>query len=69
MAAKKAPAKKVEVAPQQEVAVETPTKKQPTKPSWEIKDRVYYLKGNKSPLTLTIPGKHTKKHSLLYFDP
>ena len=69
MAAKKAPAKKVEVAPQQEVVVETPTKKQPTKPSWEIKDRVYYLKGNKSPLTLTIPGKHTKKHSLLYFDP
>ena len=69
MAAKKAPAKKVEVAPQQEVVVENPTKKQPTKPSWEIKDRVYYLKGNKSPLTLTIPGKHTKKHSLLYFDP
>ena len=69
MAAKKAPAKKVEVAPQQEVVVEAPTKKQPTKPSWEIKDRVYYLKGNKSPLTLTIPGKHTKKHSLLYFDP
>ena len=68
MAAKKAPAKKVEVAPQQEVVVETPTKKQPTKPSWEIKDRVYYLKGNKSPLTLTIPGKHTKKHALLYFD-
>lgn len=69
MAAKKAPAKKVEVAPQQEVVVKAATKVQPAKPSWEIKDRVYYLKGNKSPLTLTIPGKHTKKHSLLYFDP
>jgi len=40
----------------------------PTKPEWEIKDRVYYLKGNKSPLTLTIPGRHTRKHALLYFD-
>ena len=64
--AKKAKAvETVEVAPQ-EVAVKTPAK--PTKPSWEIKDRVYYLKGNKNPLTLTIPGKHTKKHALLYFD-
>ncbi len=39
-----------------------------SKPKWEIRDRVYYLKGNKSPLTLTIPGKHTKKHALLLFD-
>ena len=59
----------VEVAPQ-EVAVKTAPKKEvkPAKPSWEIKDRVYYLKGNKNPLTLTIPSRHTKKHSLLYFD-
>ena len=35
---------------------------------WEIKDRIYYLKGDKTPLTLTIPGKHTKKHALLWFD-
>ena len=64
--AKKAKAvETVEVAPQ-EVAVKTAPK--PTKPSWEIKDRVYYLKGNKSPLTLTIPGRHTRKHALLYFD-
>jgi hypothetical protein len=65
MAAKKAPAKKVEVAPQQEV---TKVTIKPTKPSWEIKDRVYYLKGNKTPLTLTLPGRHTRKHALLYFD-
>ena len=64
--AKKATAEAVEVAPQ-EVAVKPAPKS--TKPTWEIKDRVYYLKGNKSPLTLTIPGKHTKKHALLYFDP
>ncbi len=42
---------------------------EPTEPTWEIKDRIYYLKNNKSPLTLTIPSKHTKKHALLYFDP
>ena len=52
---------KVEV---QEVQIEH---EQP-KPTWEIKDRLYYLKGNKNPLTLTIPGRHTIKHSLLYFD-
>ena len=63
--AKKATAETIEVAPQ-EVAVKTAPK--PTKQTWEIKDRVYYLKGNKSPLTLTIPGKHTRKHALLYFD-
>ncbi len=63
--AKKATAETVEVAPQ-EVAVKSAPK--PTKPTWEIKDRVYYLTGRKSPLTLTIPGKHTRKHALLYFD-
>jgi len=72
--AKQAVAKKAEVAPQQEVekevVVSKPTiQKQPAKPTWEIKDRIYYLKGNKSPLTLTIPGRHTRKHALLYFNP
>ena len=43
-------------------------KEKPVKETWEIKDRVYYLKNDKSPLTLTIPSKHTKKHALLYFD-
>jgi len=66
MAKKATAVETVEVAPQ-EVVTKTPPK--PTKPTWEIKDRVYYLKGNKSPLTLTIPGKHTRKHALLYFDP
>jgi len=56
----------IEVAPQ-EVAVKTAPQK-PTKPTWEIKDRNYYLTGNKSPLTFTIPSRHTAKHSLLYFD-
>ena len=39
-----------------------------TKNTWDIKDRTYILTSNKSPLTFTIPSKHTKKHALLYFD-
>ena len=35
--------------------IETP--KQPTKPGWEIKDRVYVLKNNKSPLSATMKSK------------
>ena len=68
MATKKVPAKKVEVAPQpiEKAVYKTPTK--PSEPTWEIKDRIYFLRGNKSPLTLTIPCRHTRKHSLLYFD-
>ena len=43
-------------------------KKETKSPKWELKERIYYLKGSKTPLTQTIPGKHTKKYSLLYFD-
>jgi len=42
--------------------------KKPVESTWEVKDRIYYLKGDETPLTLTIPSKHTKKHALLYFD-
>jgi len=64
--AKKATAETtVEVAPQP-VVTKTPPK--PAKNAWEIKDRFYYLTNKKSPITFTIPSKHTKKHSLLYFD-
>jgi hypothetical protein len=64
-------AKKAQAEETVEVATQPVVKKQPkkpAKPSWEIKDRIYYLKGNKTPLTLTIPSRHTKKHALLYFD-
>jgi hypothetical protein len=57
----------IEVAPQKTVKAKTVEQK-PSKPEWEIKDRIYYLTGDKSPLTLKIPGRHTKKHALLYFD-
>ncbi len=36
--------------------------------NWEIKDRTYILSRGMSPLTMTIPSKHTHKHALLYFD-
>ena len=63
--AKQAKAETIEVATQ---PVTTRVVPKLTKPSWEIKDRVYYLTNGRSPLTLTIPGKHTRKHALLYFD-
>ena len=67
--AKTAEAKKVEVAPQKKVAVQKITAPViPTKQEWEVKPRTYIVKGNKQPLTLTIPGKHTRKSPLLYFD-
>jgi hypothetical protein len=68
-AAKKVVAPQIEVQEVQEVkAVAKPAPVVPVKPEWEIKDRVYYLRGNNSPITHTIPGKHTPKHALLYFD-
>ena len=81
MANKKPVAKKVtkEVEVVEQVVIQTeiieekviPVKEElePAKPEWEIKDRIYYLSGSHTPLTLTIPGKHTRKHALLYFDP
>jgi len=38
-------------------------------PKWEIKDRRYYLMGNKEPLTYTLGSKNTRRHSMLWFDP
>ena len=66
MATKAQAEETVEVAPPKvSTKVE---KKEPTKPGWEVKDRIYFLKTKDSPLTLTIPSKHTKKHALLWFD-
>lgn len=73
MATKKATAKKVEVAPQQEVEkivqpkIETPKEVAPKKNEWVIKDRLYELTKS-SPLVFTLPTYHTAKKSLLYFD-
>ena len=69
--AKKATAKKVEVAPQE---IETPQYVEPTPqkvakaPKWEIKDRVYLLQDRHKPLTYTLQSKHHHRSSLLWFD-
>ena len=65
--AKKATAEEtVEVAPQEIVKAKT-VKKEPKEPQWEIKDRHYYLVGS-SPLTYTVPARHSRHRSLLWFD-
>ena len=38
------------------------------KPAWEIKDRTYFLTGNKSPITYTLASRHTSRQPLLWFD-
>ena len=37
--------------------------------TWEYKDRNYYLKGNKEPITFKLGSRHTSRHPLLWFDP
>ena len=68
--AKQVATQNTEVEPQKEIVKQVFTKKieEPIAPSWEIKDSTYFLLGGKSPLTHTIPSKHTRKYSLLWFD-
>ena len=64
---------KVEVAPEvkatnemQEVIIEKPVvkaKDEPKKPKWEVKDRVYYLKSKRKPLSYSI-----RASNIYYFD-
>lgn len=69
MATKKAPAKKTEATTQKPTeAKAAPVKQEPVKPSWEIRDRIYFLKNNRRPLIFTIPAKHSARKPLLYFD-
>jgi hypothetical protein len=45
------------------VATPKPKKVEPKKPTWEIKDRVYYLKSNRKPLSYMI-----RSSNIYYFD-
>tara|TARA_Y100001972_G_scaffold103429_1_gene129722 strand:+ start:640 stop:1446 length:807 start_codon:yes stop_codon:yes gene_type:complete len=54
-----------------QVLVEEPVQvqvKEPKTPNWEIKDRMYYLKGRGEPLTYVLQSKSTRKKPLLWFD-
>lgn len=69
-AAKSQPAQVEEPAVEQEVfTAPVVEKKQAKKDTWEFKDRTYYLISNKQPIVMTLPGRHTRKRSLLWFDP
>ena len=46
----------------------TPVKKEPQKPKWEIKDRIYMLADGYAPLTFTLPCRHTSRYPLIWFD-
>jgi hypothetical protein len=63
--AKKQKTEKVEVPVVETPVVETPKPKkvEPKKPKWEIKDRVYYLKGSNKPLSRSI-----RSSNLYWFD-
>ena len=63
--AKKQKTEKVQVPVVETPIVETskPKKVEPKKPSWEIKDRIYYLKGNKKPISYSM-----KSSGIYYFD-
>ena len=68
--AKKATASTEEVF-EETMVVEQPKKetpKAPAKSAWEIKDRTYYLTGAHSPLTFTLPSRHTSRYPLLWFN-
>ena len=64
-------ATKEDIATLQETIPHPVKKEKPkdVKPSWEIKDRLYTLKGNKKPLVFVMQTKHTPRKPLLYFDP
>ena len=66
--AKKAKAEEtVEVAPQP-TTVKNTVVQEPKTPTWEIKDRQYYLKGDANPLTYVLTSKSTPRKPLLWFD-
>lgn len=67
MAKKQTSVKETETTVEQEV-LQQENKKLNAVDSWEIKDRVYYLSGDKTPLTFTLASRHTSNYPLLWFD-
>lgn len=69
--AKKADTEYTEEINSQEIAVAQAPAKVPTakKDEWVIKDRLYELQKNVSPIVFTIPTSHTSTRPLLWFDP
>ena len=65
MAKKQETKKEVEAPVVETPVVETPKPKkvEPKKPEWEIRDRIYYLKGNKKPISYSM-----KSSGIYFFD-
>ena len=72
MATKKATAKSAvkQTETIENIAVATaPVKEvQPKKPTWEIKDRTYILKGDSTPLRYILQARNSRRSPLLWFD-
>jgi hypothetical protein len=72
MATKKATAKPAvkQTETIENIAVATaPVKEvQPKKPTWEIKDRTYILKGDTTPLRYILQARNSRRSPLLWFD-
>ena len=67
-AAKAEPKKETPIEQEAYIAPE-PIKVEKKKPEWEFKDRTYFLADGSQPLVWTIPVKHGRRRSLLWFDP
>jgi len=59
----------METKEKKKTAPKAAAKPEAKKDLWEYKDRNYYLKNNKTPLTYTLPSKHSRRFSLVWFDP
>jgi hypothetical protein len=51
--------------PKQKITVEEPIA---PKDAWDLKDRTYVLRGNKSPITFTLASRHHARNPLMWFD-
>jgi len=59
----------METKEKKKTAPKAAAKPEVKKDLWEYKDRHYYLMGNKTPLTYTLPSRHSRRFSLVWFDP
>jgi len=68
--AKQQTVKKPEVTPQTKSteAKAAPVQNTVAKPTWEIKDRFYFLKSDFSPIYFNLKARHTQRSPMLYFD-
>tara|TARA_R110000765_G_scaffold19192_1_gene50705 strand:- start:146 stop:979 length:834 start_codon:yes stop_codon:yes gene_type:complete len=68
--AKQQTVKKTEVTPQTKSteAKTAPVQNTTKEPTWEIKDRFYFLKSDYSPIYFNLKARHTQRSPMLYFD-